>query len=104
MTSNYIIAHDVGTGGNKAVLVDPQGHMDIRAVRERFPDWILMGNVHCGMLQDVNEQKIRESVRYCMEYGGAGKTYIFSTSNCIFEGMPAESYNIMLDEYHRMLA
>jgi xylulokinase len=27
MTSKYIIAHDVGTGGNKAVLVDPQGHI-----------------------------------------------------------------------------
>lgn len=28
MASEYIIAHDVvGTGGNKAVLADPQGHI-----------------------------------------------------------------------------
>jgi uroporphyrinogen decarboxylase len=93
--------HATGVDGYQSV--DPQGHMDIRTVRERFPDWILMGNVHCGMLQDVDEQKIRESVRYCMKYGGVGKPYIFSTSNCIFQGMPAESYRIMLDEYHRIL-
>jgi uroporphyrinogen decarboxylase len=64
----------------------------------------LMGNVACSMLQDINEEKIRESVQYCMTHGGIGKPYIFSTSNCIFEGMPPESYRIMLDEYHRMAA
>jgi len=26
----------------------------------------------------------------------------FSTSNCIFQGMPLESYHIMLDEYHKL--
>ncbi len=94
--------HSTGIDGYQSV--DPQGHMDIQAVRARFPDWILMGNVHCGMLQDTDEQRIRESVRYCMEHGGVGKPYIFSTSNCIFEGMPPESYAIMLDEYRRILA
>jgi len=61
-----------------------------------------MGNVACNMLQDANEEKIRESVRYCMKHGGIGKRYIFSTSNCIFPGMPPESYRIMLDEYDRI--
>jgi hypothetical protein len=37
-----------------------------------------------------------------MEDGGIGKPYIFSTSNCIFDGMPCESYRIMLDEYRRL--
>jgi len=84
--------------------VDPQGHMDIKEVRELYPDWILMGNVACNMLQSTDEQSIRESVRYCMNYGGVGKRYIFSTSNCIFRGMPPESYRMMLDEYSRILA
>jgi len=35
---------------------------------------------------------------------GVGKRYIFSTSNCIFQGMPPESYRIMLDEYQRLSA
>jgi hypothetical protein len=38
-----------------------------------------------------------------MKYGGVGKPYIFSTSNCIFNGMPTESYRIMLDEYQQLI-
>jgi len=91
--------HATGVDGYQSV--DPQGHMDIKDVRQRFPDWILMGNVHCGMLQDADEQRIRESVQYCMQHGGMGMPYIFSTSNCIFSGMPPESYRIMLSEYRR---
>ena len=84
--------------------VDPQGGMDIKAVREAYPDWILMGNVKSSMLQETVEDEIRESVRYCMRHGGVGKRYILSTSNCIFPGMPEESYNIMLDEYNRIVS
>jgi len=54
------------------------------------------------MLQDTDDGKIRDSVRYCMEHGGIGKPYIFSTSNCIFSGMPVDSYKIMLDEYQQL--
>ncbi len=92
--------HSTGIDGYQSI--DPQGHMDIRQVREQYPDWILMGNVCCSMLQDTDEASIREAVRYCMTYGGMGKPYIFSTSNCIFKGMPPESYRIMLDEYQRL--
>ncbi len=38
-----------------------------------------------------------------MTHGGIGKPYIFSTSNCIFNGMPTDSYRIMLDEYQRLI-
>ena len=92
------------TGLDGYQSVDPQGKMDIKKVREEYPDWILMGNVKSSMLQDTDEDEIRESVRYCMRYGGVGKRYILSTSNCIFAGMPVESYNIMLDEYHRIVS
>jgi len=92
--------HATGLDGYQSV--DPQGHMDIREVRAQYPDWILMGNVACNMLQDTDEARIRESVRYCMTHGGMGKPYIFSTSNCIFAGMPPESYRVMYDEYRRM--
>jgi uroporphyrinogen decarboxylase len=92
--------HSTGIDGYQSV--DPQGHMDIAEVRRQYPDWILMGNVACNLLQDVDEERIRQSVRYCLEHGGVGKRYIFSTSNCIFKGMPPESYRIMLDEYRRI--
>jgi uroporphyrinogen decarboxylase len=92
------------TGIDGYQSVDPQGHMDIKKVREQYPEWILMGNVKSSMLQDTVEKDIRESVRYCMKYGGMGKPYIFSTSNCIFEGMPNKSYDIMLDEYNKIIS
>jgi uroporphyrinogen decarboxylase len=41
-------------------------------------------------------------VRYAMTHGKPGGRYIFSTSNCIFKGMPLESYHIMLDEYEKL--
>jgi uroporphyrinogen decarboxylase len=99
---NQILDQIYSTGLDGYHSVDPQGHMDIKEVREQYPDWILMGNVACNMLQDMNEEKIRASVQYCMTHGGIGKPYIFSTSNCIFRGMPPESYRIMLDEYRRI--
>ena len=96
---NAILDLLVSTGLDGYQSVDPQGSMDIKAVRERYPNLILMGNVECSMLQDTNEKPIRESVRYCMAHGGIGERYIFSSSNCIFAGMPLESYHTMLDEY-----
>lgn len=99
---NAILDQIHGTGIDGYQSVDPQGGMDIKAVREQYPDWLLMGNVACNMLQDTDDAKIRESVRYCMQHGGVGKPYIFSTSNCIFDGMPVASYKIMLDEYNRI--
>jgi len=98
---NSILDQIHATGVDGYQSVDPQGMMDIAEVRRLYPDWILMGNVNCAMLQEVQEDQIRESVRYCMAHGGMGKCYIFSTSNCIYPGMPPESYRIMLDEYER---
>lgn len=97
---NEILDQLVGAGLDGYQSIDPQGGMDIKAVRERFPDLILMGNVECAMLQDTNPEPIRESVQYCMTHGGVGKRYIFSSSNCIFAGMPLASYHTMLAEYH----
>jgi uroporphyrinogen decarboxylase len=96
---NLLLEQIHGTGIDGYQSVDPQGNMDIKAVREKYPDWILMGNVNSGMLQFTDEEMIRQSVRYCLEHGGVGKPYIFSTSNCVFDGMPPESYRLMLREY-----
>ncbi len=88
-----------GSGLDGYQSIDPQGHMDLCTVRAQYPDWLLMGNVECRMLQDNDEAAIRAAVRGCLAHGGIGKRYIFSTSNCIFHGMPAHSYRTMLDEY-----
>jgi uroporphyrinogen decarboxylase len=98
-----ILAQLVSTGLDGYQSIDPQGHMDIAAVKSVYGQrLILMGNVQASLLQEVDQLKIRESVRYCMTYGKPGGGYIFSSSNCIFKGMPLESYHIMLDEYNRL--
>jgi len=91
-----------GTGIDGYQSIDPQGHMDIAEVKRIYGDrLILMGNVRTSLLQDVEEEGIRESVRYCMVHGKPDGGFVFSTSNCLFQGMPIESYHIMLDEYEK---
>jgi len=93
----------VSTGIDGYQSIDPQGHMDIAEVKRQYGDrLILMGNVKTSLLQEVDEKSIREAVNYCMTHGKPNGRYIFSTSNCIFAGMPVESYHIMLDEYEKL--
>ena len=37
------------------------------------------------------------SARYALEQGMPGGGYIFSTSNCVYPGMPLERYELILD-------
>ncbi len=98
-----ILPQLAGAGLDGYQSIDPQGHMDIAEVKREYGDrLILMGNVQASFLQDEDDQRIRESVRYCMTHGKPGGGYIFSSSNCIFKGMPLENYHIMLDEYEKM--
>jgi len=93
----------VSTGLDGYQSIDPQGHMDIAQVKAQYGDrLVLMGNVQAALLQEADEPLIRESVRYCMTHGKPRGRYIFSTSNCLFAGMPLESYHIMLDEYEQL--
>lgn len=92
----------VSTGIDGYQSIDPQGNMDIKEVKREYGDkLILMGNVMSSALQGENEDYIRESVRYAMQNGAPGGSYIFSTSNCVFNGMPVSNYHIMLDEYEK---
>lgn len=93
----------VSTGIDGYQSIDPQGNMDIKQVKAQYGDkLILMGNVMSSALQDSDEETIRESVRYAINNGSPNGNYIFSTSNCIFSGMPINNYHIMLDEYEKL--
>jgi uroporphyrinogen decarboxylase len=78
--------------------IDPMAGMDIREVRRRVGRSIcLMGNVDCSRLQSGTRTEIEASARYCLEHGPIdGTGYVFSSSNCIFKGVPLESYRSML--------
>ncbi len=93
----------VSTGLDGYQSIDPQGNMDIAQVKAQYGDkLILMGNVRSAALQDSAPELIRESVDYAITHGKPGGRYIFSTSNCIFAGMPLENYHLMLNEYEKL--
>lgn len=100
---NKILDQLVSAGIDGLQSIDPQGHMDIAEVKQKYGDRLfLMGNVHTAKMQSTNEEEIRGFVSYCMAHGKPGGRYILSTSNCIFKGMPLASYLVMLDEYEKL--
>lgn len=78
--------------------LDPQGGVDIAEMKRRYGSQVcLIGNVHCGMMDSGTPEQVRESARYALRHGMPGGGYIFSTSNCIYTGMPLSNYETMLE-------
>ncbi len=78
--------------------LDPQGGVDIAEVKRRYGDQLcLIGNVKCSALDSGSDTDVRESARYALQNGMPGGGYIFSTSNCVYTGMPLSKYELMLD-------
>jgi uroporphyrinogen decarboxylase len=82
--------------------LDPQGDVDMVEVKRLCGDKVcLIGNVNCGVLQTGTEEEAAESVRYALTHGMPGGGYIFSTSNCVYTGMPLSRYELMLDIWRK---
>lgn len=82
--------------------LDPQAGVDIAEVKKVYGDRVcLIGNVDCGLLQTGTDDEAAESVRYALRHGMPGGGYIFSTSNCIYTGMPLSRYELMLDVWKK---
>lgn len=82
--------------------LDPQGGVDIAEVKRRVGDQIcLMGNVNCGLLTTGTDDEVIESARYALRNGMPGGGYIYSTSNCVYTGMPLARYELMLDVWRK---
>lgn len=95
-----IIDQLVDAGPHALHSLDPMAGVDIKVVKERYKDRIaLCGNVHCAHLQTGTPEQIAESAEYCMKWGKPGGGYIFCTSNCVFRGMPIESYYLIHSIY-----
>lgn len=76
--------------------LDPMAGVDIKQVKADYGDRVaLCGNVHCAHMQSGTPEQIYESAAYCLEHAKPGGGYIFCTSNCVFRGMPMESYDII---------
>ena len=82
--------------------LDPQGGVDIAQVKQRCGGRVcLIGNVNCAMLDSGSDAQVIESTRYALRHGMPDGGYIFSTSNCIYTGMPLRRYELMLDVWRR---
>ncbi len=82
--------------------IDPQANVDIAEVKRRVGDRVaLIGNVNCGLLSTGTDEEVVESARYALRHGMPGGGYVFSTSNCIYTGMPLHRYELMLDVWRR---
>ena len=79
--------------------LDPQAGVTIPAVRKAVgPDICLIGNVNCGLMQTGTDEEVRADVLRSLREGMAGgRGYIFSTSNCVYTGMPLQRYELMMD-------
>ena len=88
----------VSTGIDALHSIDPQAGVDIAEVKRHVGNRIcLIGNVECAALQSGAPQQIRDSALYALQHGGVDSGgYIFSSSNCIFRGVPIENYQTML--------
>jgi uroporphyrinogen decarboxylase len=97
----------VAAGPDGLHSLDPMAGVDIKQVREIVGQRLcLLGNVNLAYVQQGPPEKIVESARYCLQHGGVSAgAYIYTTSNCIFTGVPLENYELMLrvrDEYGRL--
>ncbi|MDX1358985.1 MAG: uroporphyrinogen decarboxylase family protein [Clostridia bacterium] len=82
--------------------LDPQAGVDIAEVKKLYGDKIcLIGNVNCGLLETGTDEDVAASVRYALENGMPGYGYIFSTSNCVYTGMPLERYELMMEIWRK---
>ncbi|WP_428937100.1 uroporphyrinogen decarboxylase family protein [Fontivita pretiosa] len=82
--------------------LDPQGGIDIADIKRRVGKKVaLCGNVNCGLMDTGTDEQVIESARYALKHGMPGGGYIFSTSNCIYTGMPLRRYELILDVWRK---
>jgi uroporphyrinogen decarboxylase len=93
-----IIDQLVDTNPHALHSLDPQGGVDLAEVKRRYGNRVCMiGNVNCGLLQSGTPDEVRSNVKHVLRNGMPGGGYIFSTSNCVYTGLPLERYELMLD-------
>ena len=77
--------------------IDPQGGVSLSEMKRLYGDKVcLVGNVNCGLLQTGTDEECEADVVRSLTEGMVdGKGYIFSTSNCVYTGLPLERYELM---------
>ena len=94
-----ILKQMAGCGPHAIHSLDPQGGVELLEVRKLVGEKVaLIGNVNCGLLQTGTEEECEKDILRSLKEGMAeGRGYIFSTSNCVYTGMPLARYEKMVD-------
>ena len=80
--------------------IDPMAGMDIAEVKPlTYGKMAIMGNVQNSLLQYGPKEAIRESAEYCLTHAAPGSGYVFAESNSVFNGIPLENYEYMLEVF-----
>lgn len=101
---NPILDQIVACGPDAIHSIDPQGHMCLKEVREKYGDKIAtIGNVNCGLLQTGTDEQVVQEVNRVLEEGRTNQArgFIFSTSNCVYTGMNIERYDLMMNIFEK---
>lgn len=96
---NPIMEHMVSCKPDIIHSLDPQGGVSLAEIKKLYGKRVaLMGNVNCGLLQTGSDEECAADIRRSLRDGMDGGTgYIFSTSNCVYTGMPLERYDMMYE-------
>jgi hypothetical protein len=89
----WLVAEDLfgASGVHGYGEIDAQAGMDLGALRQAFPDLVLVGGIDCGrLLQYGTPEEIADATRRAIEV--AWPRYIVGSSNSIHAGVPAENY------------
>lgn len=98
-----ILKQIVECGPDAIHSLDPQAGVTIPEVRKIVGEHVaLIGNVNCGLLQTgTDEESDADVMRALREGMAAGKGYIFSTSNCVYTGLPLKRYERMVELWRK---
>ena len=77
--------------------IDPMAGVDIAEVKRLVGKEVcLIGNVNCALMQTGSDDQVRASAEYALRSAMPDGGYIFSTSNCVFKGLPLNRYELIM--------
>ena len=81
--------------------IDGRAGMDLRELRERFPDLTLMGGINSYTLHQGTRKEVEEEARLAMEAAKECGSILVGCSNQIVAGTPPENIEAMVETIER---
>jgi uroporphyrinogen decarboxylase len=93
---NEILDDMVDTGIDVLHPLDPSANMDITAVKERYPNLVVMGGINCyEPLCAFSEKEIAAETKRVIGTVGRNGRFILASSNSVHSDVKPENYRIV---------